>query len=430
VSSERPTVSRELLYDEVWAEPMTTVAKRYGVSSSFMARVCTSLNVPRPDRGYWAKLAAGHKMPKRPSLPVPETGALIEWVQYGEGRRAPIVLQTHQVKVVRRNRSELPKLHPLLEGVQKQLKDGRESFFTEFIKPTKRISPDIVVSKHSIDRAIEIANELYLLFEERGHRVMLKPPGPYMWRAAVDEREKGGRERHYSDLWSPTRPTVVFIGKVAVGLTIFEMTEEVEVVHLDDTYVKVSDLTLRQSKRVQRGYGWKSVREMPTGRLCIQFYSPYPGAGWQRQWRESKNGDFPGKLKGTVKEVEAETVTIVKLLGEAEKRAEIERQRRRELEIHWEAEKLERAKVEAERQRVQSIKESRDNLLRVIRGWSEANGILKFFEEIECLASDLDQEERACIIERLELARQLLGNVDPLQLLRLWKSPEERLMQD
>lgn len=45
-------VTRETLYEEVWAEPMTKVAARYGVSSSFLARVCERLNVPRPSRGY------------------------------------------------------------------------------------------------------------------------------------------------------------------------------------------------------------------------------------------------------------------------------------------------------------------------------------------------------------------------------------------
>ena len=65
-SSEGP-VSREALYEMVWSEPMLRVAARFGVSSSYMARVCTLLNVPRPERGYWAKLAVG-KAPKQPPL--------------------------------------------------------------------------------------------------------------------------------------------------------------------------------------------------------------------------------------------------------------------------------------------------------------------------------------------------------------------------
>lgn len=44
-------VDREKLYEQVWDEPMTKVAARYGVSTSFLARVCDRLNVPRPARG-------------------------------------------------------------------------------------------------------------------------------------------------------------------------------------------------------------------------------------------------------------------------------------------------------------------------------------------------------------------------------------------
>ena len=44
------TVDRETLYKEVWAEPMTKVAARYAVSSSFLARECERLNVPKPAR--------------------------------------------------------------------------------------------------------------------------------------------------------------------------------------------------------------------------------------------------------------------------------------------------------------------------------------------------------------------------------------------
>ena len=61
-------VTREGLYEQVWAEPMTTVARRYNVSSSFLARVCARLNVPRPPRGYWAKRRVGKPL-DQPALP-------------------------------------------------------------------------------------------------------------------------------------------------------------------------------------------------------------------------------------------------------------------------------------------------------------------------------------------------------------------------
>ena len=75
-------VSREALYEMVWSQPMLRVAARFGVSSSYMARVCTLLNVPRPERGYWAKLALG-EAPNQPPVPEPRPGDPLEWTRDG-----------------------------------------------------------------------------------------------------------------------------------------------------------------------------------------------------------------------------------------------------------------------------------------------------------------------------------------------------------
>lgn len=61
---------RQQLYDELWAEPTRTVAARYGISDVALAKVCRELRVPKPPRGYWAKKAAGARVPARPKLPV------------------------------------------------------------------------------------------------------------------------------------------------------------------------------------------------------------------------------------------------------------------------------------------------------------------------------------------------------------------------
>ncbi len=76
-SSEPPSPSyqllrkynRDLLYDEVWKQPMWTLAKKYGVSDVGLAKACRKLGVPLPGLGYWAKKTAGKKVLKRPPLP-------------------------------------------------------------------------------------------------------------------------------------------------------------------------------------------------------------------------------------------------------------------------------------------------------------------------------------------------------------------------
>jgi hypothetical protein len=61
--------SREALYKEVWAEPVTTVAKRYGVSGNAIAKVCKKLRIPQPGRGYWAKKEHGYSV-RQVALPL------------------------------------------------------------------------------------------------------------------------------------------------------------------------------------------------------------------------------------------------------------------------------------------------------------------------------------------------------------------------
>ena len=75
-------VSREELYSLVWSTPMVGVAKKISVSGSYMARVCSILNVPRPERGHWARVEGG-QAPKRPKLPPALPGEPQFWSREG-----------------------------------------------------------------------------------------------------------------------------------------------------------------------------------------------------------------------------------------------------------------------------------------------------------------------------------------------------------
>jgi len=418
-SDNKAPVSRERLYQEVWAEPMTTVALRYKVSSSFLARVCTWLNVPRPERGYWAKLAVG-KVSERPPLSEVAPGDELEWNRYGQARRAklPPPKPPQRKKAKYRSRNELPERHPLLQGALQYFDEGRETR-SGYFRPNKRLMVDVIASKQTCGRALDVANELFLLFEERGHVVAFERQGLSLRRYTVDEREKGGRDHHYSDLWSPARNTIVSVGTVLIGLTIFEMSENVEVKYQDGKYTRVSELPVKKSKRYE-SYSWTSMHDLPSGRLCVQAYSPYHRAEWRRQWRETKTGDFPGKLSAIVKELKREAATIAQLVEEGDRKAEIERQRREAQYLVW-------CREEAERKRIKAEKESREEIFKIIGAWAEEKRIEEFFADVEQRAANLNTDEKEIIQERLKLARRMVGDVDALRHLRLWRSPDERL---
>ena len=59
---------RDTLYEEVWSEPLTAVAERYGVSEGSIRHACKRLEVPVPPRNYWTKVAA-EKTPRKKRLP-------------------------------------------------------------------------------------------------------------------------------------------------------------------------------------------------------------------------------------------------------------------------------------------------------------------------------------------------------------------------
>ena len=67
------TFERETIYREVWADPVRSVAKRYGISDVGLRKICRKLDIPLPPLGYWAKVAAGKK-PRVVPLPTKHSG--------------------------------------------------------------------------------------------------------------------------------------------------------------------------------------------------------------------------------------------------------------------------------------------------------------------------------------------------------------------
>ncbi|OAB46525.1 hypothetical protein [Paenibacillus antarcticus] len=75
--------NRITLFEEVWNEPMTKVAGKYGVSNQDIKVQLEKLNVPTPSPGYWLQLRLG-KVIDKPCLPE-YTGADTSVVSYDDG---------------------------------------------------------------------------------------------------------------------------------------------------------------------------------------------------------------------------------------------------------------------------------------------------------------------------------------------------------
>jgi hypothetical protein len=106
-------IAREELYERVWVTPINHLAESFGVSGSYLARVCTTLNIPRPPVGYWQKKAVG-KADLRPELPPALPGDQIVWA-----KDKPLAVRKGRIARSQATTSSLPKVkrsgrHPML----------------------------------------------------------------------------------------------------------------------------------------------------------------------------------------------------------------------------------------------------------------------------------------------------------------------------
>lgn len=417
-------LTRKSMYALVWSEPMLKVAARYGVSSSYMARICKLMNVPRPERGYWAMLAAGKK-PPIPPLPDPQPGDQMTWSRGGHDINVarPLPRPSSGVRKRRlRPKAERPSQHPLVHGVKGLFEKGRYKNETGYLRPDKQLLVDLIVTQSCIEKALSFANQLFLSFEDRSYPVVLEPRGENFYRAAVDEHEvprKTREDHYYNHLWSPCRCTVVYVGTVAIGLTVIEMAEEVEVRYVDGKYIREQDYIPPKHSRYAHELTWTTQKDYPTGRLCLQAYAPYRRAHWVKRWHETKKRDLGSQIKTIIKELKAAAVVIARLVEEGERQAEIEHKK-------WEAQQEIRRREEAARRAVQARKESREELLQIIDRWGTASRIEQFFRDAEQRAAVLSDDERLRLLDRLKLAREMVGSIDALDRFLAWRAPDER----
>jgi hypothetical protein len=401
---------------------MTKVAEQFGVSGSYMARVCSVLRVPRPERGYWAKLAVGKAPPPQP-LPEAKPGDELFWSK-GDDLRAspvlkPVVPRLPRAREVTRR---VTGTHGLIRDAKAHFETGRPVDEGKYLKPYKKLLVDVTASKAGLDKALAFANDLFNTLESAGHRVVFAPASEQLRRADFDEREEPKKRQnyHYSGLWSPMRPTVAYFGTVAIGLAVVEMSEAVLMRYINGKYIRDADYVPPKASRYV-AHSWTTTMELPCGRLRLIAYSPYWRVAWSTEWQETKKAGLTRELRTIVKALEEAAVELVEKLNEAARQAEIER-------LKWLAAEEQRRQEEDRHRVQQSIKDSKAQLIHIIQSWADVMNVERFLQGVQDRAAALPADERHVILERLKLAREFLGSQDPLDFFLGWKTPLERYL--
>lgn len=211
-------------------------------------------------------------------------------------------------------------MHRLIRGARELFLVGRETDHG-YLKPNKKLLVDMIVSKKALDNALDATNQLFLAFEDFDYRVQLAPKGVYFNRPDVNERGKADDRYRMFNHWSPYRSTVVYLGTVAIGLTLYELSEQIEMRYLKGKYVPVSEI---KSKAISfDNYSWTTIKDHASGKFCLRAYSPYGVASWQHEWKVDCSKDLKRLGHKIAKELALHAETICVLVEEAERKAEI-----------------------------------------------------------------------------------------------------------
>ncbi len=186
VEGQYNTYGRDQLYEEVWAKPVIEVAAQYGVSDVMIHKICKSLDVPVPPRGYWAKIRSGGKFNKPPlpptkgatqltgaknfeAIPVNASSQVLSFLSDDE--REQILIAASQIDIPDEN-AQLHKKIVAYRTVVKEWnkKDGRDEYAQRSLKNYSDRPPFLagIISKYTLPRVYRTLDALYRQVESLG----------------------------------------------------------------------------------------------------------------------------------------------------------------------------------------------------------------------------------------------------------------------
>jgi len=332
------SITRKLLYQRVWSEPMRQLAKEFGISDVGLAKVCRKHKIPCPPRGYWAKKLAG-QTPRQVPLPDPEADHPIEIHRSDAGG---VLSKGLEEEVARLDGSSISiELRDHLRGAHSLIAQAREQFqIAERTSEGILVLPqdaalELRVSKGQLRRALLLMDAVLRALEHHGHQVL-----------------RG--------------PQVTLLG-IAVR---FNIVEEMETLREEEDHADDDEYYTFRHSRFR-------AKRVPSGRLAFKITDAgrYWLQGCRQTWR-----DTPKRLLETCLDQ-----VIAGLMAVAARIKQHEEESRRKEEARREAEKrhqelaeqraLKRAAIQAERARL-------DALLEEAKRWGQSRNLRNYIQAV------------------------------------------------
>ncbi|SUG21710.1 Uncharacterised protein [Salmonella enterica subsp. arizonae] len=161
---------------------------------------------------------------------------------------------------------------------------------------------------------------------------------------------------------------------------------------------------------------------LPTGRFFLQLYSPYLSTNWQVEFRQTKQCGLISQIPKIISAMRDAVPLIKKQLEEARVKAEARR-------IQWKLDEKRYREKERIRREKEAYNASLAELKAIMVQWAEDKRIEQFLHEAATDAAMLGEKQRIQVMERLQLARQLLSVDTAVERLLKWQTPHEQFFK-
>jgi hypothetical protein len=374
------SLTREELYNRVWATPMRKLAMEFGLSDVGLAKICKKHKIPRPSRGYWAKVENGKAAKRWPLRPVDDASLALVRVRHVVKRvETPQIMIAHDPEIATLITAEsLPENHievaSDLRGADPLVAATRESLAKQEPDEYGRISRrydfpnssfEVAVSKANVHRALLLLHTLIRALKSRG----------YVLTGGTDAKKA---------------PRITVLGR-AFSISVWEPSKRTP-----------RELT-KAEKEERARWSWSSVRDyqyVPTGSLELHLDR-------DTYWSKAKLGDTKKQpLENRLNEFVVAMLRVVdKERVEAEKArlAAIEKEKRRQKAVELEM-----------MRRAECVREER--LRRAVPVWENARRIKEYITAVRAEASQRAGEidDASEIGQWLRWAEQYFDAVNPL----------------
>jgi len=376
MNRESSRCSREELYEQVWSEPMVSLAQKYGLSDVGLRKKCKKLKIPLPPQGYFLRSKRG----VRPPLPPFDGNSTIEITPtksaFPPPSADPEQLKEAQARIELEGRPEnriivserLISPHPLIEKTRaaKGLAGGPQGGRNQ---SSRNECLNVYVSKEHLGRGLRIMDALMKAFDSRGFKVILT------------HRSCGNQE----------------------PITTVSVLGVVHEIGLKETFTQVKHVPPpRDPKKNAPVWEYHPMYDyIPSGRFTLSI-GGYVGEGNQSSWSDGKKQRIEDCLNDFIVGLTRASV--------ASRARDLEWKRREE-------ERLEQIRRQAEEEKRREEEKKRvQDLISEAQSWKQSQLIREYIEAVRAKAIEKTGEvPLGSELDRwISWANQLAERLDPL----------------